>query len=539
MRAVPEKFCRYFVAFAIAAGLLRPILGAAQVTDTRELQAYLAAITRANPAERTTALRGFLQAWPQSTLRLDSFEWLAWDNRLNDRTAASAYAREALALDPGDAMATALVMDSQPQAGGDATYNTAQTAIHKLAAMRPPAGMSEVEFYRVRQFATAALCNAVGTVELERKNYESAREYLRRAATLAPHDARYAYSLGLADLSGKKQDPDEGYLYLARAVDLARGSPAASQIDAYARSRYQQDGGNSGDWDRFLAAAAPPGTAAGTAAPAPEVASAPSSSAAHPAEVASSGNAPGIAAQPSAASPSVATGVATPTVTQPNIRTLPNVSDLPPPKTAEPEIADLGLPGPDAAHRQPFRAGAPVSLGILIESSLVSGYKTPIVDALADLVRHLTANEQNEAFVLSFDKNVAFRQDLTGDYRFLEKAIEQIHPDTGTALLDAVTLAAFQLNRVSRAGNNRVLLVISDGRNLDSKMPPLAATSQLESGAVRVYCIGVGAPSGNSVQLLQTLAGLSGGEVQLVSNSAGIRGAAHRMAVKFGVDFPN
>jgi len=99
-------------------------------------------------------------------------------------------------------------------------------------------------------------------------------------------------------------------------------------------------------------------------------------------------------------------------------------------------------------------------------------------------------------------------------------------------------MAAFQLNRVSRAGNNRVLLVISDGRNLDNKLSPLLAGSQLETGAVRVYCIGVGALGTDGARILQTLAARTGGNAAFINDLSGIRGAAHTIAAQFGVEFP-
>lgn len=521
--------CRRYVALVAVVGCaLAPLRAVSQVTDTRELQTYLTAITSGNAAQRSTELRRFLDAWPHSSLRRDALTWLAWDSHLSDRKAAAGWAGELLKLQPADPFATAIEMDAQQESTDEKSYERAQSAIKQLSDMRAPAGMGAVEFYRVRQFATAALCATVGAIELEGKDYESAREYLRRATALEPRDARYAYSLGLADLSGKKPDPAEGYLYLARAVNLAQGSPAAQQISTYARSRYESEGGKPGDWDRFLAAAVVPGTRSPGTTSTVEAAAARSVTRA-PAAVSR-----GIAEAPPAAATA---GIATATPPKVLAPKPPKISDLPPPKTDESELADLGWPGPDAAHRQPFRPGAPVSLGILIEASLVNGYKSEIVNSLADMVRRLAQNEQNEAFVLSFDKNISFRQDLTGDTRALEHALEKIKPNPGTALLDAVTIAAFQLNRVSRAGNNRVLLVISDGRNGDSKMPPLMATSQLESGAVRVYCIGVGALDSGGERLLQALASRTGGEARF-TDSSGIRGAAHEMASKFGVDFP-
>jgi tetratricopeptide (TPR) repeat protein len=482
-------------------------LASAQAADTRELESYLHAVTRNDAAARASELRAFLTAWPHSSLRPDALLWLAWETHSTDRNESTGYAREILRADPANVIATALQLEAAPPKSSDTLYDQAQKAIGALSTMRAPAGMSAAEFYLVETQVEAILCAAVGNVELERKEYDTARDYLRRAASLSPNDARYAYALGLADLSGKDQNASEGYLELARAVDLARGTAAAQQIDAYARRRYQDDGGRPGDWDRYLAAAVPPNRTVSSQPPA--VASA--------------------APKPQPATPEVA-AVAT--------KPLPRPSDLPAATVKDLPI-EAGLPGPDAAHRQPFRAGAPLSLGILIEASLADkANRKTIENALGDLVRHLTANKESEAFVLSFGKDVVFNEDLTGDYRALEKAMDRIRPEQGTALLDAVTVAAFQLNRVSHEGNNRVLLVISDGRNLDSRMSPLNAGPQLAAGNVRVYCIGVGALTSDGGRRLQDLASSTGGQATFIGDASQFRAATQQIAAKFGIEFP-
>ena len=515
---------RILAAAAIAcAASLSPTRASAQATDTRELQAYVHAVTQSSAAARTDALRQFLSQWPGSSLRKDALEWLAWETHLDDRSMAAGYAGEVLKSEPANPLAIAMNLDASPPKSADTAAELAQRGIDGLKTMRAPAGMGAGEFYLVQTQVTAILCAAFGNAALERKDYETARLYLRRAVSIAADDARYAYALGLADLSGRNQEAAEGYFQLARAVNLARGTAAAQRINEYAADRYRHDGGTARDWERFLiAAAAPPTNTAG--------ANATYAAAQPPATRSPAGSAPGAAAPPNvkAPAPSAATNAS-----------LPKPSDLPRAKVTDVEIAEAGLPGPDAAHRKPFRPGAPLSLGILIEASLANKQnRTVIENALGDLVRHLTANKQSEAFVLSFGKDVVFNEDLTGDYRALEKAMDRIQPTEGTALLDAVTLAAFQLNRVSHEGNNRVLLVISDGRNLDSKSSAVAAVSQLDSGAVRVYCIGVGALGSDGGRRLQALASRTGGDAAFIEDASHFRVAAQQLAAKFGVDFP-
>ncbi len=500
----------------IAVALIAALSSAAQSTDTRELQTYVHAVTQASAAARTNGLRDFLSQWPQSSLRKDALEWLAWQTRDDDRSMAAGYAGEVLKIEPTNTLALAMKLDAAAPKSAQEQAELAQRGIDGLKSMRAPAGMGAGEFYLVQKEVTAILCAAYGNAAFAHKDYDTAREYLRRAVSISPDDARYAYSLGLADLNGKNQNASEGYFQLARAVNLARGTAAAQQINEFAAERYRKDGGKPSDWNGFLVAAASPTAAAPNAT-----------------TVASAAPAPPATKPPEAyAAPDVHAPSTSVTSTS-----LPNASELPRGKVTDVEVA--GLPGPDAAHRQPFRAGAPLSLGILIEASLANKEnRKTIENALGDLVRHLTANQNSEAFVLSFGKDVVFNEDLTGDYKSLEKAMDRIRPEEGTALLDAVALAAFQLNRVSREGNNRVLLVISDGRNLDSKSSAGSAVSQLDSGNVRVYCIGVGALGTDGGQRLQVLASRTGGDTAFIPDASHFRGAAQELAAKFGVEFP-
>lgn len=492
---------RLLVLLTTAICLLSAATAAQESSDTRQIQAYIHAVTRPRGPQRNAALEQFAAAAPRSSLRLDALELLTWENRGRDNAAAMRFARELLASDAGNPLALAVVTEnaiSTTEAGSQVSR-----ALSQIVSMRVPEGMTAAEFAAMQQQVIGILCGAVGTVALEHNNYESARQYLKRAAEASPNDARYAYQLGLADLQGKNPDEAEGYWYLARAANLARGTPAGEQIAQYARQKYQEDGGRATDWDGYMAAAvtpnAPPIVVARTAPPAAKATTA-------------------------------------------TVAKIPRAADIPRPEAKPGDedgaLAEAGLPAPDAAHLAAFRVGAPLSLGILVEASLAeSGNRKAIVNAVSDMVRHLSANQQSEAFLLSFGKDIVFDQDLTGNYREVETALEKLHSDSGTALTDAVTFAAFHLNRVAQPGNNRVLFVISDGQDTDSKMSALETSGQLSTG-VRVFCIGMGALSSEGVRRLQALAARTGGQAAFVTTPAEFRGAAVQMAQKFGVEFP-
>src|SRR5262249_16195291 len=87
------------------------------------------------------------------------------------------------------------------------------------------------------------------------RNYRAARDHLQQAVAAEPENGRYLYGLALSLLLDNDPDVARGYWYLAKAVSLTRGTPAGEQISAYARTRYQEDGGSSRDWNQFLIAA--------------------------------------------------------------------------------------------------------------------------------------------------------------------------------------------------------------------------------------------------------------------------------------------
>jgi hypothetical protein len=186
--------------------------------------------------------------------------------------------------------------------------------------------------------------------------------------------------------------------------------------------------------------------------------------------------------------------------------------------------------------RIPFPPGEPVSLGILIEASHATRKnREAIVQGLSDIVRRL--RPKDEAFILSFSNQLVFEQDLTQNYRLLEKAMDEIKPDAGAALYDAVGFAAGHLKRI--AGNrNQALLVISDGRNQSSKDSSLHLASEISN--VRIYCIGFGVDAVENRYTLQTLAGRSGGAATFISGANQFETAAQELAqVIYGVEPSN
>jgi hypothetical protein len=193
----------------------------------------------------------------------------------------------------------------------------------------------------------------------------------------------------------------------------------------------------------------------------------------------------------------------------------------------------------DEAASRPQRrlppATDPVSLGILVQTSLLKGEnRKAIVFGLTDLARHLRDND--EAFIMAFSDQLDFQQDLTSQDKLLEEALDEIRPKSGAALLDGVAFAVGHLDRVGK-NKNRALFVISDGRNdahLENGSPPLS----WHHGDVRINCIAVNTRGGTDPTFLYRLAQYSGGKMSYAADPQQLRVATSQIAQSMGIELP-
>ena len=70
-----------------------------------------------------------------------------------------------------------------------------------------------------------------------------------------PNDLRNVYPLALAYLTANPPDPVNGLFFIARAANLAAGSPGQAQIMAYGKSQYTKYHGSDQGWTDLLALA--------------------------------------------------------------------------------------------------------------------------------------------------------------------------------------------------------------------------------------------------------------------------------------------
>ena len=481
---------KIFVAAAVL-GLTASVLG--QSADTRSLKSYVAAIS-ASPAQRALALERFLSAEPKSSLHRDAMAWLTWTQlQIGDAAAAARSGRELLAHDAADPLALAATLNAPrrqaaDRAGDRAALEQSHAALLRLDQLRRPEGMSDRAYAEMKRAVAGLLDGAAGMAAQRLGDAASAQVYLRYALSVFPQDSRYMYGLGLADLDAKPRNSEEGYWYLARAVNLTR----SGDVNEYAFRLYERDGGSADQWRQFLASTAAP--TARYVAPAGQV------------QLASTEGPHGGTLQ---------------------------VPPLPPaPSERAADLNPLVIPPEERAAR----AGEPLSLGILLETSLATQRdRDHLIAALGDMLRGL--GRDDEAFVLSFSNDLVFEQDLTGNPAALDRALHAVKPQSGAALLDAVGFAAGHLQRIAR-NPNRALVVISDGRNsAASAMSAFQAEGQIDASNVRIYCIGIAVGDAAARLRLEALSSHTGGRTEFISGAGQFRAAAQQLSQNLGLDF--
>ena len=488
--------------------------------QTNELSQYTSAVARVDRTDRIVQLEQFAIHTRSGSLKIAALEFVIAEYlRTNNISHALAWANALHEVDKDNAIALALLSNDARnglQTGGIKPERLLAMASHgldNLSQSSRPLGMSEGAFVDLQRRANALLSGAAGAAELQMRDYVAARSYLHNSVAVQPNHAPDVYLLALADLHGKDPNKKEGYWCLARAVNLSRGTPQGLEIARYARAEYVKDGGSTSDWNDYLAATAAPNANARLAVRTASITPPPAAPQPLPKSV--SPTTVAVAKPPSVAKPPA---VSKPSASQP----APSV------------WADDSAPAVVRRRRIPATSG-PMSLGILVETSLANkGSRSAVVNSLIDMLRHM--GDQDEAFILTYDNNLVFAQDLTNDPQQLEEALEAIKPQRGAVLDDAIAFAAGHLARIAKYPN-RQLLVVSDGRNIDSHASAVQTSAEINAAGVRIYCIGVDVSESYGRSRLQALSSSTGGQARFISDPGQFRRATKEMAQNMGIDF--
>jgi VWFA-related protein len=158
----------------------------------------------------------------------------------------------------------------------------------------------------------------------------------------------------------------------------------------------------------------------------------------------------------------------------------------------------------------------PLTLGLLVDTS--GSMRRVLGEERTASYRFLDRmlNEKDQAFVIHFDRDVELLEDLTSSRRKLEDALAQLEQGDsprqrggggyggggrggrrgGTALYDAVLLAADEILRKQKTGRKAIIL-LTDGVDNGSKVPLSRAVESAQHADTLVYGIRIADPDAN------------------------------------------
>jgi VWFA-related protein len=137
----------------------------------------------------------------------------------------------------------------------------------------------------------------------------------------------------------------------------------------------------------------------------------------------------------------------------------------------------------------------PLSVSLVVDtSSSMFNKQNSVHSAAMTFVRE--SNPEDETSIVTFGSTASLDQDFTKDTETLSRALRGIPPLGNTALYDAVLLAAKHLIE-NGSREKKVLLIVSDGEDNESKYQLRQVLEALREMKLIVYSIGLqGADSG-------------------------------------------
>jgi len=166
------------------------------------------------------------------------------------------------------------------------------------------------------------------------------------------------------------------------------------------------------------------------------------------------------------------------------------------------ELLEDGVPQ-DVAYFS-HQTDAPLSLGLLIDTSASQAQLLPAEREKAREFLDAVLGPSDRAFVMHFDREIEVLQELTGDALRLSAALEAVRGDSGSApgeSSDGRTAGTRLYDAMHRASTalqgekgRKVIVVVTDGEDQGSRVGREAALEATERAEVIVYSVLVANP---------------------------------------------
>ncbi len=176
------------------------------------------------------------------------------------------------------------------------------------------------------------------------------------------------------------------------------------------------------------------------------------------------------------------------------------------------------------------REEGPVSFGLLFDSS---GSMKSRIEGSITALKHLfqTTIPGDEFFLVQFADQARLLGGFTPDPGEIQRRLGSVEPKGWTALLDAVARATHQMKMANN--RRRVLVVLSDGNDNNSRFTEAEIKNMVIEGDVRVYAIGLYYRS----RLLRQLADETGGKMLVARNMSELPEVVGRLSAEIRIQY--
>lgn len=235
------------------------------IKDPAEYNAYIGAIQQTDPAAKISGLEAFLTQYPNSVMKEYALELLmSTYQQAGNQAKMMDTAQKVLAANPCNLRALALLTFTkrgQAEAGQNAQQNLADAAqngekgLQCLQTAQKPADTPDADWQKLKTQVAPIFNGAVGLNALQAKDNAKAQQYLRASVEGNPNNLADVYPLALSYMTANPPNNVDGLFFIARAANLAAGSPAQAQIQTYGQKQYKKYHGSEEGWNDVLATA--------------------------------------------------------------------------------------------------------------------------------------------------------------------------------------------------------------------------------------------------------------------------------------------
>lgn len=133
----------------------------------------------------------------------------------------------------------------------------------------------------------------------------------------------------------------------------------------------------------------------------------------------------------------------------------------------------------------------PLSLVVAVQSNAQVEGIIPKLQKIGPAIGSLIAGESGEVAVVGFDHRIMDLQEFTSDPQKLDLAFKKLKPGSSSAALNDASMHAINLLRNRPQNRRRVLLLISETRDVAGSMHPREVLSAAQFANVLVYSINI------------------------------------------------